>query len=65
MPYLKDESLGSNKSTFGMSQDQGVQRGGKELSVTDTYLHKVHFSSCHKTVSFSAAELISMKRRIE
>jgi len=36
MPYLKDEPLGSNKSTLGMSQDQGVQRGGRELSATDT-----------------------------
>lgn len=37
MPYLKDESLGSHRNTLGMIQNQGVQRGERELSVTDSY----------------------------
>lgn len=64
MPYLKDESLESNKSTFGMSQDQGVQREGRTVSYWYD-LRKFRFSSCHKTLSLGATELISMKRRVE
>lgn len=50
VPYLKGESLGSNKSTFGMSQDLGVLSRGRELSVTDTISMSFNFLPTQNTV---------------